>query len=219
MGKLQVFLAVGFVCLTLGIHGLQIWSSQEKLTAEEKKTKKAEADARAAEAHAKEEIDRIRKEQPAKIAKAIDDLAKLKIKLDEGRANVEAAEAKQKVSTRQTPIKLRFIAIAGAYTVAQIKLGRPPRELAELKPHMQHEQDLLTPKSGKPFGIAWNEDAMQSAKKPLVWEPEPDQDGGRWVMLSPLTAFHCAHLKESDFQKLQPYSVPVIPILPPPGVE
>ena len=85
---------------------------------------------------------------------------------------------------------------------------------------------MLAPRSGKSFGIAWDLDSnpwlgAQSPKKLLVWEPEPDGDGGRWAWCVQPNAFSaCEYLMENEILKLfQQLGAPTIIVLPPTGAE
>ena len=60
------------------------------------------------------------------------------------------------LNKKQFDAEQRLQPVALAYTEARVKLGRPPKDLAELKPYLKREEELLDPLSGKPFGIAWN---------------------------------------------------------------
>jgi hypothetical protein len=214
MRRLLVLLPVVCIAVTLFLFAAHVWSEAQKVAAEQEKTKQAEAKAAVAIAQARKELARLNDDRPGKLAKLKDDLAKGEVKLKE-------AEAKTKAVQAQNDIKGRLIAIAHAYLDAQVALGRPPKEVAELKPHLKREEDLLSPRTQKPFVIAWNEDFLapfrspQSAKKVIVWAPEADQDGGRWVVSAPGTSYECTYVQEKEFQKLLQAVVPTIPIIPP----
>jgi hypothetical protein len=81
------------------------------------------------------------------------------------------------------------------------RLGRPAKDLAELKPHLKDEQDLRVPGCDDLFVIAWGVHPARGAS-PLAWEPAPDSEGLHWVLLPCPGGGACARVGEQAFARL-----------------
>jgi serine/threonine protein kinase len=98
------------------------------------------------------------------------------------RLQAETKKHKASLNTTYQYMK-RLTGISRAYSKASDKLARPPSKPEELAPFVEHDEDRLSPRDGKPFVIAWGVDCNRPApNQPLLaWEETPDEEGRRWV--------------------------------------
>src|SRR5262245_31323169 len=92
-----------------------------------------------------------------------------------------------------------------AYRQANVKLNRPPRSLAELKPHLDAKDDkvFISPRDGEAYEIVWSVDVLKTTPnptKPLVFAYEKKgQSGSRYV----LTTTGPRLLSDAELQQAQ----------------
>ena len=90
--------------------------------------------------------------------------------------------------------------VASAYSGATVKLGRPPRNMEELKPFLKlggdPDQILRSPHDGQPFEIVWGVDA-EEANGVFAYEKQ-GAGGKRWVLLQ----YGPAEMDEQQFAQL-----------------
>jgi hypothetical protein len=114
---------------------------------------------------------------------------------------LEAATKRAQQEKLEWQTKQRLYDIARAYAGTSQKQGRPPKGAEELKPHLENEVSLKSPRDNLPFEVAWG--TTVDAGRPgllLAWEQAADSAGGRWVLV---TVLDTRYVKEEEFRALK----------------
>jgi hypothetical protein len=76
--------------------------------------------------------------------------------------------------------------IATAYIDAEGRLGRPPKDVEELKPLLKDlgnpDEMLSSPNDGLPYTILWNVSVKNSRRNPVLAYEQKGKDGKRLVV-------------------------------------